>query len=127
MYNYSVPASLKAWIDRVSFLGAFTDPATGGSLLRGTQVVVTARGGAYGPGTARDGWDFQTPYLRVYLGKQGVAEDHIHFVNAEMTLAGLVPRLAHLRAAGASSPAEARADVVALATALAQPTSQAVA
>ncbi len=29
MYNYSVPASLKAWIDRVSFPGAFTDPETG--------------------------------------------------------------------------------------------------
>jgi len=128
MYNYSVPASLKAWIDRVSFPGAFTDPATGGSPLHGTQVVViTARGGAYGPGTAREGWDFQTPYLRVYLGKQGVAEEHIHFVNAEMTLAGLVPHLAHLRAMAASSLAAARAEVVALATAAAQPTSQAVA
>jgi FMN-dependent NADH-azoreductase len=39
MYNYSVPASLKAWIDRVSFPGAFTDPVTGDSLLRGTKVV----------------------------------------------------------------------------------------
>ncbi|HEY6423100.1 MAG TPA: NAD(P)H-dependent oxidoreductase [Pseudonocardiaceae bacterium] len=72
MYNYSVPASLKAWIDRVSFPGAFTDPDTGDSLLHATRVVViTARGGAYGPGTPRQAWDFQTPYLRAYFGTQG--------------------------------------------------------
>jgi FMN-dependent NADH-azoreductase len=125
MYNYSVPASLKAWIDRVSFPGAFTDTATGASMLHDTQVVIiTARGGAYGPGTAREGWDFQTPYLRAYLGKQGVPEEHIHFVNAEMTLAGLVPHLAHLRAMAASSLATARAEVAALATPSAQPASQ---
>jgi FMN-dependent NADH-azoreductase len=117
MYNYSIPASLKAWIDRASFPGAFTDPATGGGLLHDTQVViVTARGGAYGPGTVREGWDFQTPYLRAYLSKQGVAEEHIHFVNAELTLAGLVPHLAHLRAMATDSLAAARAEVTALAT-----------
>jgi FMN-dependent NADH-azoreductase len=127
MYNYSVPASLKAWIDRVSFPGAFIDPNNRASLLHDTRVVIiTARGGDYGPGTAREGWDFQTPYLRAYLGKQGVAEEHIHFVNAEMTLAGLVPRLAHLRAMAASSLAAARAEVTALATAAAQPASQAI-
>ncbi|MDL4818356.1 FMN-dependent NADH-azoreductase [Actinomadura opuntiae] len=56
MYNFSVPASLKAWIDRVTFPGAYTDPDTGGSLLRGKRIiVVTARGGAYGPGAPREG------------------------------------------------------------------------
>jgi len=126
MYNYSIPATLKAWIDRVSFPGAFTDAATGASLLHDTQVVIiTARGGAYGPGTARESWDFQTPYLRAYLGKQGVLEEHLHFVNAEMTLAGLVPHLAHLRAMAASSLVAARAEATALATPAAQPASQA--
>jgi FMN-dependent NADH-azoreductase len=71
MYNFSVPAALKAWIDRVTFPGAFTDPDTGDSLLHGTTVVViTARGGAYGPGTPRQAWDFHTPYLRAYFGEQ---------------------------------------------------------
>jgi FMN-dependent NADH-azoreductase len=64
----------------------------------------------------REGWDFQTPYLRAYLSKQGVAEEHIHFVNAELTLAGLVPHLAHLRAMATDSLAAARAEVTALAT-----------
>jgi FMN-dependent NADH-azoreductase len=116
MYNLSIPASLKAWIDRVSFPGAFTDPDTGTSLLQRTRVVVvTARGGAYGPGTPREGWDFQTPYLRAYFVHHGVADANIALVNTEMTMAGLVPHLAHLKALAASSFAGARAEVTALA------------
>ncbi|WP_235031716.1 FMN-dependent NADH-azoreductase [Actinacidiphila yanglinensis] len=116
MYNYAVSALLKAWIDRVGFPGAFTDPHTGESLLRGTRlVVVTTRGGAYGPGTPREAWDFQTAYLRTYFGKQGVAEENIRFVSAEMTLAGLVPHLSRHRPAAADSLAAARARVTELA------------
>ncbi|MDT0455521.1 NAD(P)H-dependent oxidoreductase [Streptomyces sp. DSM 41527] len=121
MYNYSVPASLKAWIDRVGFPGAFTDPDTGGSLLQGTKVVViSTRGGAYGPGTPREAWDFQTPYLRAYFGKQGVAQEDICFVSAEMTMAGLVPHLARFQSEAESSLAAARAEVMALASARAE-------
>ena len=68
MYNFSVPASLKAWIYRSTFPGAFTDPESGDRLLCDTRVVVvTARGGSYGPGTPREGFDFQMPYLRAYF------------------------------------------------------------
>jgi FMN-dependent NADH-azoreductase len=116
MYNFSIPALLKAWIDRVTFPGVFTDPDTGDSLLRDKQVVVvTARGGSYGPGTGHEAWDFQTPYLRAYFGRHGVAAENIHFVNAEMTLAGLAPQLAPLRPQAADSLAAARAQVTALA------------
>ncbi|MEU6014215.1 NAD(P)H-dependent oxidoreductase [Streptomyces sp. NPDC047515] len=118
MYNYSVAASLKAWIDRVGFPGALTDPDTGESLLRGTRVVViTTQGGSYGPGTPREAWDFQTPYLRTYFGGQGVADEDLSFVGVEMTMAGLVPHLARFRPMAASSLAAARAEVTALATA----------
>jgi FMN-dependent NADH-azoreductase len=117
MYNYSVSASLKAWIDRVGFPGAFTDPHTGENLLGGTRVVVvSARGGAYGPGTPREGWDFQTPYLRAYLAKQGVAEQNMHFVTAELTLAGVAPHLARFQPQAADSLAAARAEITALAS-----------
>lgn len=117
MYNYSVSASLKAWIDRVGFPGALTDPDTGDGLLRGTKVVViSARGGAYGPGTPREAWDFQTPYLRAYFGEKGVAPEDLCFVDAEMTMAGLVPGLARFRPMAASSLAAARAEVVAVAS-----------
>jgi len=128
MYNYSVPAALKAWIDRVSFPGAFIDPHTGQSLLRDTKVVVIiAQGGAYGAGSPREGWDFQTPYLRTYFGKHGVAEGNVCFVSAEMTKAGLVPHLARFRPLAASSLAAARAEVTALATAITCSTSSEIA
>ncbi|MBB2741227.1 UNVERIFIED_ORG: FMN-dependent NADH-azoreductase [Microbispora rosea subsp. rosea] len=116
MYNLTVPAALKAWIDRVTFPGAYVDPATESRRLRDTRVVVvTARGGAYGPGTPREGFDFQTPYLRTYFRELGVAEENLHVVQAEMTRAGDVPALARFRELGDRSLAEAYAAVGALA------------
>ncbi|WP_067127232.1 FMN-dependent NADH-azoreductase [Microtetraspora malaysiensis] len=122
MYNFSIPASLKAWIDRVSFPGAFSAPGTGDSLLRDTKVVViTTRGGAYGPGTPMEAWDFQTSYLRAYFAKHGVSDGNLSFITAEMTLADLVPHLAGFRSSAASSLATAQAEVTALAAALTEP------
>lgn len=118
MYNYSVPAALKAWIDRVTFPGAFIDPGSGDSLLRDTRVVViTSRGGAYRPGTTGQGRDFHTPYLRAYFGRHGVAGENVRIVDAELALAGLAPHLARFRPLAASSLAEARDEVTALAEA----------
>jgi FMN-dependent NADH-azoreductase len=108
MYNYTIAAALKAWIDRVSFPGAFTDPRTGHSLLRNTRVVVlAARGGS------AEALDFETGYLRAYFGRLGVSD--IHVIMAKLTLAGLVPRLAGLRPLAADSLNAARAEVIALA------------
>ncbi|MFG3059713.1 FMN-dependent NADH-azoreductase [Streptomyces sp. NPDC048231] len=116
MYNFSVPAALKAWIDRVTFPGAFLDAETGGSVLRDTRVVVVmARGGAYGPGTPREGFDFQRPYLRAYFTEYGVAEENLHFVQAEMALAGIAPALARFRESAEASFAAARDRVIELA------------
>ncbi|MEE4540485.1 NAD(P)H-dependent oxidoreductase [Streptomyces sp. V4-01] len=116
MYNLSVPGLLKAWIDRVTFPGAFLDPADGGSLLRDTKVVVvSARGGAYRPGTPGEPLDFHTPYLRAYVTRYGVAEGNLSFVTAELTVAGLMPHLAQHGDAAAGSLAAARAEVTALA------------
>lgn len=112
MYNYSVPAALKAWIDRVSFPGAFAGAESRDSLLRSTQfVVISARGGNYGPGTRRQALDFFMPYLRAYLLKQGAAEENIHFAVAELTLAGVAPHMASSRGQAQDSSAEARAEV----------------
>lgn len=117
LYNYSLAASLKAWIDRVSFPGALVDLGTGRRALAGTRVVViAARGGSYGPGTPRDGWDFQTPYLRAYFSDKGVRPENLHFVAAELTVSDLVPHLARFRPMAESSLAAARAEVTALAS-----------
>ena len=107
MYNFCVPAALKAWIDRICFPGAYLDPDTGESVLRATTVIaVLARGGAYGPGSPREGFDFQTPYLRAQFGQLGVTD--LRFVAAELTRAGDIPHLHKFRDAAAESLAAAR-------------------
>jgi FMN-dependent NADH-azoreductase len=115
MYNLSVPAALKAWIDRITFPGAFTDPGTGVSVLAGTRVVVVAaRGGAYGPGTPGEGFDFQLPYLRAYFRRYGVPDENIRCVAAELTLAGIAPHMARFRPEADRSLSAATAAVTAV-------------
>ncbi|GII80192.1 FMN-dependent NADH-azoreductase [Sphaerisporangium rufum] len=122
MYNFSIPAALKAWIDRMTFPGAFGGPGSAQRPLHDTKVVVImARGGAYGPGTPREGWDFQTPYLRTYFTEHGVREENLFFVAAELTVADFIPQLAALRPAAAGSLAAAEAEVTALAGRLIDP------
>jgi FMN-dependent NADH-azoreductase len=84
MYNLSIPSTLKAWIDQISFPWlSFKDR---------TVVVVTGRGGSYAPGTPRAHLDFQEPYLRAYFETLGA--EWIEFIHAELSNAPIVPFLA---------------------------------
>lgn len=119
MYNFTVSSGLKTWIDRVTFPGAYLDPDTGGRLLRDTRVVVVAvRGGGYGPGTPREHFDFQLPYLRAYFGNLGVAEEHLRIVTAELARATDIPALNALRPLAVESLAAAEAALDELAATL---------
>src|SRR5262249_35818826 len=102
MYNFGVPASLKAWIDQVTF------PKMS---LPGTRfVVVCARGGSYRPGPPRAEAEDQEPYLRhFFAGHFGVTD--ATFVAAELTNTVVDPGLAHLADAHARSYADALAEV----------------
>ena len=109
-----LPASHRTAVEALQRYMIYFGPGTGESLLRDTRVVVVmARGGGYGPGTPREPYDFQTPYLRAYFGNLGVRD--IHFVAAELTLAGLLPHLADLAGAAAESLDRARTAVTTLA------------
>jgi FMN-dependent NADH-azoreductase len=102
MYNFSVPAALKAWIDQITF------PRMS---LKGRRfVVASARGGAYGPGTPREPFDHQERYLRDFFSGHFAVDDTV-FVNAELANARIDPRLAHLRDRQAESYATALAAV----------------
>ena len=84
MYNFAVPASLKAWVDQVVRAGRTFDPATYSGLAVGKHaVVITARGGAgYGPGEAMAAMNHEDPYLRTILGFVGITEiEFIHTGN----------------------------------------------
>ena len=92
LYNFGVPQHLKTWIDLL-----ITDPrlGPGTSPLAGRPLaLVIARGGGYGPGTPRAGWDHATPYLQQIFG--AVLGADVTLVEAELTLASVVPAMAAL-------------------------------
>jgi FMN-dependent NADH-azoreductase len=80
MYNFGIPAQLKAWIDAIARAGVtfrYTEQGPEG-LLPGKKVYVgLARGGLYRDTPA----DSQVPYLRNVLGFLGLED--IEFVYAE--------------------------------------------
>lgn len=121
LYNFGIPSSLKVWIDLL-----ITDPrlAPGGSrpLAGRPAVLAVARGGAYGPGTPRDGWDHGTPWARRILGD--VFGLDLHVVEAELTLAPVMPALAELRPLGEASLARALDDAAGLGKRLADLTAR---
>jgi FMN-dependent NADH-azoreductase len=91
LYNFGVSQHIKTWIDLI-----MTDlRASSGQpplLLAGKRVVLaTVRGGAYGAGTPREGWDHSTPYLRRILADAWGAD--LTVVEREFTLVGVNPAL----------------------------------
>jgi FMN-dependent NADH-azoreductase len=103
LYNFGIAAHLKSWVDVL-----VTDPrfAPGTAPLAGRPVVVVvSRGGGYGPGTPREGWDHGTGWLVRILGDVWGAD--VTVVEAELTLAEVVPAMAELRPLAAQKRAEA--------------------
>ncbi|MEV7044909.1 NAD(P)H-dependent oxidoreductase [Amycolatopsis sp. NPDC051061] len=85
MYNFSVPAALKTWIDQVTF------PRM--SLAGKAFVIAGARGGTYAPGTPRAPFDHHERYLRDFIAGHYDVDD-VRFVHAELTNALVDPHLA---------------------------------
>jgi FMN-dependent NADH-azoreductase len=84
MYNFSIPSTLKAWIDHVARAGrTFRYGAAGPEgLLKGKKVfVVTGRGGVYSGDSPARVLDFQEPYLRSVLGFLGLTD--LTFIHVE--------------------------------------------
>ncbi|HEY0813510.1 MAG TPA: NAD(P)H-dependent oxidoreductase [Pseudonocardia sp.] len=110
LYNFGVPAHLKSWMDLI-----ITDPrfGPGTTPLEGKHVtLLVVRGGGYGPGTPREGWDHSTGYLmRIFRDAWG---GDVTLVEAELTLADVNPAMAGLRDAAAVSRAKAHEQAAAL-------------
>lgn len=87
LYNFGVSQHVKTWFDLV-----LAGVETGTRLLDGKPVVlVTTRGGAYGEGTPRAGWDHSTGYVCRILGDVWGAD--LTVVEREFTLVGVNPAL----------------------------------
>jgi FMN-dependent NADH-azoreductase len=96
MYNYSVPANFKAYIDQiVRVRRTFVVNSDGyKGLIKGKKmVIITARGGSY----IGETFDFQEPYLRAVFELIGVTD--ITFIHAENLSGGAEARQESLAAA----------------------------
>ncbi|MDP9339071.1 MAG: NAD(P)H-dependent oxidoreductase [Acidobacteriota bacterium] len=77
MHNFSIPSTLKLWIDQIVRAGkTFAYGADGpkGLLTSKKATVLLASGGVYSQGTSMAALDFVTPYLRTVLGFIGVTD-----------------------------------------------------
>jgi FMN-dependent NADH-azoreductase len=85
MHNFSIPSTLKLWIDQVARAGkTFSYGAEGpkGLLTGKKATVLIASGGVY-ERTAMESLNFVTPYLRAVFGFLGIAD--VKIIAAEGT------------------------------------------
>jgi FMN-dependent NADH-azoreductase len=105
LYNFGAPSSVKAWVDHLIAPGLSIDPQTQAGLLGGRDFIVLAsRGGGYGTGTPREGWDHAESWLPHGLSATGLQP---RFIAAELTLAEVTPAMADLIPLAAKSLAAA--------------------
>jgi FMN-dependent NADH-azoreductase len=86
MHNFSIPSTLKLWIDQVVRAGRTFSYGSSGAkgLLTGKKAtLLMASGGVYEHGSALAALNFVTPYLRTVFGFMGVTD--VHFIAAEGT------------------------------------------
>lgn len=92
MYNYSMPSVFKAWLDQIMVVGVtIVPPAAAGR----PALVISARGGGYGPGAPNHGMDHIVPALETALGHpQGGLGLDLAVITPELTHALIVPAFA---------------------------------
>lgn len=76
MYNFSIPSTLKAWIDHIARAGVtfrYTENGPEG-LVKGKKIYLAiSSGGVYSEGALQD-FDFTERYLRSVLGFMGMTD-----------------------------------------------------
>lgn len=86
MFNFAVPAALKAWIDHVVRAGKtfrYKVDGTPEGLLAGQNkkvLVIVASGGSYPEGSPMAALNYEIPYLRFILGFMGLTD--VRFIHA---------------------------------------------
>lgn len=107
MYNFAIPSTLKAWVDRVLVAGrTFSYSETGPiGLLSGKKIVIASgRGSAFGEDNPAD---FQEKYLKQVFAFVGLTD--VQFVRAEGIAYSPQHRIDALAAAHATIPSLAKA------------------
>lgn len=83
MWNFSIPYTLKQYIDIIiqpKYLFRYTEKGVEGLVKNKKMIIITSRGGDYSSGEMKN-FDFQEPYLRAIFGLVGLTD--INFINAQ--------------------------------------------
>ncbi|GAB4134132.1 MAG: FMN-dependent NADH-azoreductase AzoR1 [Cyanobacteria bacterium J069] len=106
MYNFSIPATLKAYIDQIVRIGRTFELEPGNIenaykplVLNKKMFIITARGiSGYGAGERYGMMNHQDPYLRTVFGFIGITDiTVIHIENEESGGTGLAESIANAR------------------------------
>lgn len=104
LYNFGVSQHFKTWVDIV-----LTDPrlslGSPGAIKGRPAQLIIARGGGYGAGTPRHGWDHATGWYRRVL--EDIWALDVELIEVELTLADVTPAMAGLRGLAAENLARA--------------------
>jgi FMN-dependent NADH-azoreductase len=112
MHNFSIPSTLKLWIDQIARTGrTFSYGADGPKgLLQGRKAtLLVASGGVYSPGSPAAAMNFVDPYMKAVLNFLGITDVRTVAVDGAARLATgamdratlLQPALEQIRSAAA--------------------------
>jgi len=109
MFNFSIPAVLKAYIDQIVRVGVTVSPSNVGLLTGKKATIILASGGDFSPGSPVEKYNQASGYLRQVLAWIGIKD--IEIILAGRARAGAAGETAveafgtAVRSAAASAPA----------------------
>ena len=121
MYNLTMPSVFKAWLDQIVVADRTVNHAGSSPVAGRPAVVISARGGGYGPGAPKEGLDYVVPALEALLGRDDMLGLDVTTVIPELTMAPHAPVLASLIPMHEASLAAAHDQARRLAAALGTP------
>jgi FMN-dependent NADH-azoreductase len=89
MYNFSIPAVFKAYIDQITRVGrtfAIDENGYTGLVHGKKMLLVISEGGSYREGSVAHAYDMQIPYLKLIFGFMGITD--ISFAIADNLMGG---------------------------------------
>jgi len=107
MYNLTMPSVFKAWLDQIMVFGRTINYGGLSPVAGRPAVVISARGGGYGPGAPKHGLDYVVPTLEALLGHEEMLGLDVTTVIPELTMAPHTPALAALLPKHEASMADA--------------------
>jgi FMN-dependent NADH-azoreductase len=74
LFNFSIPATLKAYIDQIIRVGVTVSPDNVGLVTGKKATIILASGGDYSPGSPTEPYNLASGYLRQVFGFIGITD-----------------------------------------------------